>query len=1029
MLYYAALTHMFVDLPGGFSRNRLRTVRALLSFTLLMVSITSGRPAAAQTRATGGDLGGIVRDPLAAVLPGATVTVTNLEVGLTRRVVTDASGRFLVPALPPGLYRLQVEFPGFAPHVAEGMRVALGGLLDLDVRMELAGTRENVTVRGDAPFGGIWNTTVSGLLSRTQIEDLPVDRRSFIGFTLLTPGVTTDRIPLQTQGATPTSGLTFAGQRPRSNNVTVDGLDNNDITVGAVRATFSQDAVREYQVLASGYSAEFGKASGGLVNIVTRSGTNAFENQAFVFFRNGALSAKNYFEQFDPAGNPIDRPKAPFSQLQAGATSGGPIRRNRTFYFGSFERLRVDASNFVTIDDRSGVTHPLTGQPLGTPAGLLRSNGFPLETGDVPYAVRFDTLFAKIDHELTPSHRLTGRFNWASALDENVETFGGITARSRAGALDSRDYSAAANLTSILSSNALNELRMQVSNRDQVVIALDPTCNGECDEEDEGGPTVEIPGVASVGRQRVAPQPRESTRVQVLDTFSRTKGKHQFKAGFDFNYIDTPRQRLPLHFGGRYIFAPLPAIPGLLPSPISAMQAFALGLPAAYVQGFGNPSGPQSYKDLALFALDEWRLHDTLTLKAGLRYQRQLWSDVRYDVIGYSVPYGVPADTNDLAPRLAVAWTPRGSDRSSVHGSWGTFYDLQITSVAVIPDIIDGREGVRTLVLRLPRSIPAWNAPGRKLSEAAAGNFPSLQFALDPGMKTPYSHQVSAGIDHRITQAITSSANVLYVRGFNQLGTIDYNPIVPALGPGRRPEDIGDIPGTSASVLQYTSYGETWYRGLTVSLSGRFHAGHQLLASYTLAKAEDNATDFQSAFIPQDNGRGRDRNNPKGLPLAFDPDAERGASAQDQRHRLVISGLFMLPAKLRLSGIATLASGRRYTILAGADLNGDGDGGAPPSDRARRVPGDQASSLARNTGTLPGQGVVDVRLSRQLQLRSRLRIEALMEVFNLFNRTNFTEVNNIFGPGAYPSAPVSSFGRFEQAAPPRQVQLGLRVDF
>src|SRR3954451_712875 len=282
MIYYAALTHMFVDAPRGSSRDRLRAVRALLYLTLVMVSIATDRPAAAQTGATGGDLSGIVRDPLAAVLPGATVTATNLEVGLTRTVVTETNGRFVVPALPPGSYRLQIAFPGFAPYVAEDVRVALGGLLDLDVRMELAGTQEQVTVRGDAPYAGNLNTTVSALVSRTQIEELPVDRRNFIGFTLLTPGVTTDRIPLQTQGATPTSGLSFAGQRPRSNNITVDGLDNNDITVGAVRATFSQDAVREYQVLASSYSAEFGKASGGLVNIVTRSGTNAFENQEFV---------------------------------------------------------------------------------------------------------------------------------------------------------------------------------------------------------------------------------------------------------------------------------------------------------------------------------------------------------------------------------------------------------------------------------------------------------------------------------------------------------------------------------------------------------------------------------------------------------------------------------------------------------------------------------------------------------------------------------------------------------------------------
>ncbi len=1005
------------------------TVRTWLWLVAVVATFVAGRPVDAQTRATGGDITGVVRDALAAVLPGATVTATGVETGLIRTAVADANGRFLLPALPPGIYRLRVELGEFAPRVMDDVRVALGALLDLDITLQIAAATEQITVLGDAGFGGVSNTTVSSLLSQGQIETLPVDRRSFIGFTLLTPAVTTDRIPLQTQGATPTSGLSFAGQRPRSNNVTVDGLDNNDITIGAVRATFSQDAVHEYQVLASSYSAEFGKASGGLVNIVTRSGTNTFRNEPFVFFRDDALSAKHYFERIDPDGTRIDRPKAPFSQVQAGATAGGPLEKDRTFYFGSFERLRVRASRFVTIDDRAMVAHPFTGQPLGTAADLLRRNGFPLETGDVPYVVEFDTLVGKIDHELSSAHRFSGRFNWANALDENVEAFGGITARSRAGAMESRDYSVAASLTSIVSSNALNELRTQISNRDQVLKALDPTCSGECDAEDEGGPTVEIIGVASVGRQRVAPQARESTRVQLLDTFSYARGRHQLKAGVDFNYIETPTQRLPLHFGGRFIFVPLPAVPGLLPSPVSAVQAFALGLPAAYVQGYGDPSGPQTYKDLSVFALDDWRIREGLTLKAGLRYQRQFWSPVRYEVTGYPEPYSVPADTNDLAPRLAVAWAPRGSAATSLHAAWGMFHDMQITSVAAIAGIVNGRQGVRTLVLQLPGSREAWNAPNRRLPEAPPGNFPSLQFAVDPGMKSPYSHQTSVGVDRVLRPGITASANFLYVRGFNQLGTIDYNPLVAELGPGRRPEDVGGVPGTSASVLQYTSFGETWYRGLTLSVTGRFGARGRFLASYTVSKAEDNSTDFQSAFIPENNGRGRNPDDPRGLPLGFNADSERGASAQDQRHRLVLSGFVRLPAQVLLSGIVTVASGRRYTILAGSDLNRDGDGGTFPPDRARRVPNDPATSLPRNTGILPAQAVVDLRLARAFALGKRVNVEPLLEVFNLFNRTNFTEVNSVFGAGAYPAQPLPTFGRFEQAGPPRQVQLGIRFRF
>jgi hypothetical protein len=983
-------------------------------------------PVEAQTRATGGDIGGIVLDQTGGVLPGATVTATSVDTNQSRTAVAEANGRFLIPALPPGIYGLRAELAGFAPQLLKDLHVALGGLLDLKITLQVAATQEQITVVGEAGSATAAKTAVSTFVSQTQIEALPIDRRSFTGFTILTPAVTTDRIPQQAQGATPTSGLSFAGQRPRSNNVTVDGLDNNDITVGAVRATFSQDAVREFQVLAASFSAEFGKASGGIVNIVTRSGTNTQSGSLFTFYRDDALSARSYFERFDPSGSPIDRPRAPFSQLQAGLTAGGPVKKDRTFYFGAFERLKVDASNAVTIDDQTVVNHPFTGEPLGTPAALLRRAGFQVETGNVPYAVRFTTLLGRVDHAFDANHRLAGRFNWAKSLDENIETFGGITARSRAGALDSRDYNFAASLTSILGPRALHEFRVQLSNRDQVLRALDPTCDGPCDREDEGGPTVEIAGVASVGRQRVAPQPRASTRYQFLDTFNYYTGDHQIKAGADFNYVRTPKQRLPLHFGGRYIFAALPAIPGLTAAPLSAIGAFALGIPAAYIQGYGNPSGPQTYADLSLFVQDDWRLRHGVTLKAGLRYQHQFWWPQDFVITGYPEPYDVPADWNDIAPRLAIAWSP--DPATTVHAGWGVFYDNNVTSVVAIPDMIDGRDGVRTLVLRLPGTIGAWSAPGRRLPEPST-SYPRLQFAIDPGLKTPFAHQLSAGVHRRVWTSLTASASVLFVRGFNQLGTIDYNPIVPALGAGRRPEDIGGVAGTSTSVLQYTSFGETSYRGLTFSLDGRVGPLAQLLASYTLSSAKDNSTDFQSAFIPQDNGRGRNPADPRGLPSGFDPDLEHAVSAQDQRHRLVVSGLAQLPWKLQLSGIVTVASGRRYTILAGADLNGDGDGGAFPSDRARVVPADPATSLARNTGVLPYQATFDSRVTRTIALPGRLKLEALVEVFNLFNRTNFTEINAVFGRGAYPTEPLPTFGRFEQAGPPRQIQIGARFIF
>jgi hypothetical protein len=205
--------------------------------------------------------------------------------------------------------------------------------------------------------------------------------------------------------------------------------------------------------------------------------------------------------------------------------------------------------------------------------------------------------------------------------------------------------------------------------------------------------------------------------------------------------------------------------------------------------------------------------------------------------------------------------------------------------------------------------------------------------------------------------------------------------------------------------------------------------GSQFLLSYTLSKAEDNSTDFQSAFLPQDNGRGRSLANPDGLPAGFRLGDERGPSVQDERHRLVLSGTQALPGSVQLSAIVTLSSGRPYNILAGADLNGDGDGGSPSPDRARRTPGDPASSIGRNAGTLPAQATVDLRVTRRFRLSSRVVIDPMFEVFNLFNRTNFVGVQNVFGAGAYPTSPIPTYGQFTNAGPARQAQLAIKVGF
>ena len=1003
---------------------------SLIPLCSLWCALLAGWPSAAhgQMRATTGDLTGVVYDPSKAILRGVTVIVTNSDTGLARTQTTDGHGHFAFPALPPGTYRLRAELTLFAPQVRDGLVLEVGSAVDLELTMSLAGAAEQLTVTAPSPIVDTQRSAVATVVSQQQIESLPINGRNFISFSIITPGVTTDRTPQQ--GASATSGLTFAGQRARSNNITVDGVDNNDAAVGSVRATFSQDAVREFQVITNSYPAEFGKASGGVVNIVTKSGTNRLSGSAFMYFRDESLNANEYFERFDPAGHALDRAKAPYGQKQFGGTFGGPIRRDRSFYFVSFERLGIDANNFVNIDDRTIIT---LGTPIGTPKQILERAGFPVETGNVPYRVENDALLAKFDHQGSGAQNFGARFTYGDSLNENIEPWGGQVAKSRGALLDSEDVMFSTWHTLAPSNTWVNELRFQYARRNQDVRSLDPLCGGPCVGETQGGPTLEVSGFAQVGRQRFTPQPRHATRWQVIDSISLSRGGHQFKAGFDTSVIQNKNEALPLHFGGRYVFAAtLPGVLFGLPFPtINAIQAVQLGLPAAYIQGYGTSDASYTVGDLSLFGQDDWRLGRHVTVHVGVRYQRQFWPNTEYTAPGLD-SYRFPSDDNNVAPRLAAVWDPTGTKRTAVRAAYGWFYDNHITGLNGITAILDGGpNGVRTLVAQLPDPLPigAWNARGRRLSEATVGTYPSLKFIIDPALVTPYAHHASVGIDREIASDLAVSASFVYARGKDQLGTLDYNPIVPALGAGRRPEDIGGRPGTSGSVLQYTSFGDTWYRGFTLTLNKRFSHRQQLLASYTVSKAEDNSTDYQSVFIPQNNGRGRDRSNPTGLPIGFDPNSEKGPSTQDQRHRFVLSGMYVVPGEVQLSTIVTAASGRPYTILAGVDLNGDGNGGAFPPDRARVNLADESTAVGRNSATLPAQVTMDLRVSRRFAIGGHAYVEGLFEVFNLFNRTNFTEINNIFGAGVYPANPLPTFGQSTQAGPPRQGQLAVRVGF
>ena len=975
--------------------------------------------AAAQARVTGADLEGTLRDDTGAVLAGANVTATNVETGVERSTASDVRGRYVLAALPPGVYKVTAELFGFGSQTRERVTLLLGQAARADFGLRLAGQSETVTVTENLPVLDARRTAVAYVVGPQQIKNLPINGRNFISFSLITPGITADR---GGQGVTATSGLSFTGQSPRSNNVMVDGFDNNDTTVGGVRGTFSQEAVREFQVLTDSYSAEFGNASGGVVNIVTHSGTNEMHGEAFAYFRDDALNAKDHFEKYDVFGQPVDREKAPFRQWQWGGTLSGPLRTGRTFFFAAFEQTQADANNYVNIDPQA--------------AGLLEGQGFQVELGDVPYQVRATHGLLKLNHQWTPRSTLVLRGSVSDVKDENAEPWGGIVARSAGGVQLRKDWFASLAQTDVLSASWLNEARVQVSRLDQVVRSLDPRCDGPCDLMDEGGPSVTLPGIAQVGRAYHTPQPRLHNRIQASDTISYFGGNHLLKAGLDFEYVDTTSGAYPGYFSGVYIFAPLPGFIlgalGLPPreQPLSPVEALAYGLPGGYVQGYGDPWTSYAYKEVAAFLQDEWRLTPRLTLKAGLRYQRQFWPAQDFDVSdvgGARFQYPFAEDRDNFDPRFAVSFDPRGDGRTSLHAAWGRFHADHITGAAGVARIVDGGDGVRLYTRFFPDTLSGWYAPGRHAPEPTGQ--PSAAITMDPGLRTPVAEQVAVGVDHTLGADVVVSVNAISVRGKNQLGIIDYNPLVASLGPGRRPNDVGGMPGTSAALYQYTSYGESWYKGLAVSFSKRFSHGYEFLASYTLSKAEDTSTDF--FLFPDEMGAGRNPADPSGLPLGFDPRSERGPSLNDQRHRFVLSGLMQLPLGLQTSAIVSAGSGHPFTPRAGADLNANGESS---SDRARRDPADPASRLGRHSQRTLGQFNVDLRLSRVFHAGGA-SLELIAEAFNLFDRVNYVSINDVFGTGAFPDQPATdaagrvTYGLYNKALAPRQVQLALKLGF
>jgi outer membrane receptor protein involved in Fe transport len=677
-------------------------------------------------------LNGTVHDRSGAVIPNVTVTIADPSRGFSRTTTSDTQGYYQILELPPGTYTVTASYVGFNTYVSKGVVLTIGEQAQLPLSLSV-GSTQTVTVSSGAEVIETQRSSQSTTVDQERIDNLPTNGRNYINFTLTNSQIARDAAPAV--GAIPTSGLNFGGVRARSNSINVDGADAGDYISGGTRSTVSQDAVQEFQIITNGFAAEYGRASGGVVNIVTKSGTNKTHASAFGFLRNRYIQATNPFSTvYQPA----------YTRVQAGFTVGGAIIPDKTFYFFSTEITRrqetgfsdigtnnfgltnVDVSNFfgqaASVEATpqqaallavvpastpgiqqyisligSGSALALTGknpaflQPLigpnnfvtsgqATPSSFTALNSL---IGNFPVTEKTEIYSLRIDHKISDNQQLVLHGSASpsfitgiqeSAANQNL----GENAFSRTATQSLHDYAIAGQYTYLLGSNKVNELRYQFA-RHPVLFSNSSSPGGD-------GVAVNIPGFAYFGKTPFSVVDRVEDQNQLQDNFTYTRGGHTFKTGIDLRYIPINLEQGQLYGGGDYSFGSLNATdvsPELAGLPgFSPIQAYGLGIPQSFVQGIGLTTFKYDLKTLGAFLQDSWRITSRFTLNAGVRYdieafptQGALNANTYAAERAYGIREGIRLQDSNVAPRIGVAYDVRGDNKTVVRANYGIFYD------------------------------------------------------------------------------------------------------------------------------------------------------------------------------------------------------------------------------------------------------------------------------------------------------------------------------------------------------------------
>jgi len=767
-----------------------------------MILFTSARVSIAQQTVTTATLSGSITDLNGAIVNGASVTATNIDQNQSRTAMTDQSGWFRFASLAVGTYRVVVECNGFSTLTRQ-VTLTVGEPLQLQIKMGVKEVAESVNIaEGDAGVVETARTQVAETLISREIDSLPLNGRNYLDLAALTPAVTRTN-PVANQrfpetSAVPGTGISITGQRFINNGFIVDGVSANDDAADLPATSYSQEVIREFEVVTSGGIAQFGRASGGFVNIVTQSGTNRLQGRLYGFLRN---------QRFD-ARNPLATSKDPLTQAQYGLTLGGPMRKDRTFFFSNFEQTRLQNTTVVTV----------TPQSVTSINNRLNTIGYPgsrLTTGLVPTGYDTTNFLFRVDHQLTSLNQLSARYSIYRINSLNPRSVGGLNDVSRGTALKDTDHIFALTDVATLSGNRVNELRVQYLDS-----KLDAPLN------DPLGPAVSIAGVANFGSATVSPTERDLKTFQILDTFSSDFSNHSLKAGGEL-LLDRVDITFPGAIQGSYSFSSLPN--------------FLLGRYTTFQQAFGAISQFQSNPNVGVFIQDEWRPTRQFTINAGLRYDAQFLPSIKMD-------------GNNIAPRIGLAYASRDF-KTVVRAAWGIYFDripLRATSNAL------QRDGAKYKVAVV--SADQTSAP---VFPALLPSFPSDLLVsittMDPAIENSYNQQASIQTERELTASTSLSVGYLFTRGRHLILSRNVN--VPRFPASAGIPNLGRPDPHFANVSRSESSGDSEYNALIVSLNRRFSKWLGGRISYTLSKAIDNAGNA-FFFTPQDNFNLREERGP-----------------------------------------------------------------------------------------------------------------------------------------------------------------------